>query len=312
MSSLLGSLVERSVRAPQVAAADPGAPSPDAATGRQREGEPARDSRPGEIVPRRRSRFEPQRAEPVLGETEERVDTTSPPTVDPPPRRVDEPAAVRGAPAGASRDAHAPSGAAPRHAPLESAPRRIPATAPPGAVRVAAPPTPPVRLPVAAADGASPPKGRASDLAPRPEPPVAAREGVATAATVSSAAAAPASPPGRSATDAHALVSPARSSRAPVARIAVSPSAEPAELATVRAGEIEPVRAREPLREPAKRSETAGSRLPSDRPPVPSVQVSIGRVEVRAVFVPPPSAARRPAPAPALSLDDYLKQREKG
>jgi hypothetical protein len=33
---------------------------------------------------------------------------------------------------------------------------------------------------------------------------------------------------------------------------------------------------------------------------------------VRAVFAPPPSAARRPSSSPALSLDDYLKQREKG
>jgi hypothetical protein len=44
---------------------------------------------------------------------------------------------------------------------------------------------------------------------------------------------------------------------------------------------------------------------------MPSVQVNIGRVEVRATFA-PPSAVRRPRPAPALSLDDYLKQRENG
>ncbi len=82
----------------------------------------------------------------------------------------------------------------------------------------------------------------------------------------------------------------------------------PAELAAVRLGEIAPAR----LRETARRSDPSGPRLPADRPAVPSVQVSIGRVEVRAVFAPPPSPSRRPSPSPALSLDDYLKQREKG
>ena len=46
----------------------------------------------------------------------------------------------------------------------------------------------------------------------------------------------------------------------------------------------------------------------------PVIRVTIGRVDVRAEF--PPAAAPRPAPArraaPALSLDDYLKQRSEG
>jgi len=54
------------------------------------------------------------------------------------------------------------------------------------------------------------------------------------------------------------------------------------------------------------------TRPAADQPSIPRVQVNIGRVEVRAVYAPPPSAARRPSTAPTMSLDDYLKQREKG
>ena len=43
----------------------------------------------------------------------------------------------------------------------------------------------------------------------------------------------------------------------------------------------------------------------------PVIRVSIGRVDVRAVFAPPPAAApRRRCAAPMLSLDDYLKQKD--
>jgi hypothetical protein len=44
------------------------------------------------------------------------------------------------------------------------------------------------------------------------------------------------------------------------------------------------------------------------------IRVTIGRIDVRAVF-PPAAAAPAPArktPAGALSLDDYLKQRSEG
>jgi len=46
--------------------------------------------------------------------------------------------------------------------------------------------------------------------------------------------------------------------------------------------------------------------------PAPIIQVSIGRIEVRAT--PPPAQAPRPRPsAPsAVSLEDYLRQRSKG
>ncbi len=303
MTSLLGSLVERSVRAPPVAAADRSSPSRDAATSRERDGEPARDAPPGAIVPRRRSRFEPQGAEPVLGEMEERVDASSAPPSAAPPRRRQAPADVRSAPAGSLRVPRPASDEVPPRAPLEAAPRPIPAAA----ARAAAPPVPPVSQPLAAAaDSGAAPTSRADDAARRREPPAAERKRVATVGAV---AAAPAALPERSSADEAAPVSPVRPSRAPVARIVARPSVEPpAELAAVRLGEIAPAR----LRETARRSDPSGPRLPADRPAVPSVQVSIGRVEVRAVFAPPPLPSRRPSPSPALSLDDYLKQREKG
>lgn len=45
-------------------------------------------------------------------------------------------------------------------------------------------------------------------------------------------------------------------------------------------------------------------------PPEPSVHVTIGRIEVRAVMQPSPPAKTNPPPRPKLSLDDYLKQRD--
>jgi hypothetical protein len=53
--------------------------------------------------------------------------------------------------------------------------------------------------------------------------------------------------------------------------------------------------------------------FPLSSPPTPAVQVSIGRVEVRAVF-PEPATRRAPAPRSrsTLSLDDYLNQRNRG
>jgi hypothetical protein len=44
-------------------------------------------------------------------------------------------------------------------------------------------------------------------------------------------------------------------------------------------------------------------------PAPPSVQVTIGRVEVRAILTPPVPPQRRPPARPRLSLDEYLRQR---
>ena len=49
------------------------------------------------------------------------------------------------------------------------------------------------------------------------------------------------------------------------------------------------------------------------RAPQPAFQVTIGRVEVRAVFPDPPARRNLPAQArPSLSLDDYLNRRQRG
>jgi hypothetical protein len=51
------------------------------------------------------------------------------------------------------------------------------------------------------------------------------------------------------------------------------------------------------------------SRQAAPEPPEPTVRVSIGRIEVRAIASPPPAAPPAPARSgPAVSLDDYLNQ----
>jgi hypothetical protein len=63
-------------------------------------------------------------------------------------------------------------------------------------------------------------------------------------------------------------------------------------------------------RAPAWTTRASGRRA---TPSPPTIQVTIGRVEVRAVQ--PPSPAPAPPPAaepPALTLDDYLVARDKG
>jgi hypothetical protein len=64
---------------------------------------------------------------------------------------------------------------------------------------------------------------------------------------------------------------------------------------------------------PSSPPSTQSNRAPAEQPPIPRVQVSIGRVEVRAVFAPPPvTPPARQQPGPGMSLDDYLKQRDGG
>ena len=56
-------------------------------------------------------------------------------------------------------------------------------------------------------------------------------------------------------------------------------------------------------------------RVLEPEPPVPTIRVAIGRIEVRAITSPPTLPARQETPArpgPPLSLDDYLKQRNGG
>jgi hypothetical protein len=58
------------------------------------------------------------------------------------------------------------------------------------------------------------------------------------------------------------------------------------------------------------RDQIASSELPS---PPPTIRVTIGRIEVRAIMPPsPPTRAKPVRPGPTLSLEDYLKQRNKG
>lgn len=63
---------------------------------------------------------------------------------------------------------------------------------------------------------------------------------------------------------------------------------------------------------PQRREPAAPRRAPAPAEPGPTVQVTIGRVEVRAV----PPAAPSPAPGrrtgPAISLEDYLHRRDRG
>jgi hypothetical protein len=62
---------------------------------------------------------------------------------------------------------------------------------------------------------------------------------------------------------------------------------------------------------PTIRSLPIASLPQSPATPVPTINVTIGRVEIRAV--PPPAQQRaKPKPATVLSLDDYLRQRAKG
>lgn len=50
---------------------------------------------------------------------------------------------------------------------------------------------------------------------------------------------------------------------------------------------------------------------PSKADPLPRVRVTIGRVEVRAAFPPPPRPRQPKKRGPAMTLDDYLERRER-
>lgn len=58
---------------------------------------------------------------------------------------------------------------------------------------------------------------------------------------------------------------------------------------------------------------TAGKGDPRQEPqPPPTIQVTIGRIEVRAISAPASAATSKPRQTPAMSLDDYLRQRNRG
>ena len=62
----------------------------------------------------------------------------------------------------------------------------------------------------------------------------------------------------------------------------------------------------------ARRSARPGALAHDGAPEPPVVQVSIGRIEVRAVTPAGPAPPRPSAPAPAMSLDEYLRSRRGG
>ncbi|MCC6444421.1 MAG: hypothetical protein IT210_13330 [Armatimonadetes bacterium] len=73
---------------------------------------------------------------------------------------------------------------------------------------------------------------------------------------------------------------------------------------------VHPVAARPQVSSPPERA--AGRDAPADESGPPPIRVTIGRVEVRAVFPPPRPKAEPAKSGPALSLEDYLKQRSGG
>jgi hypothetical protein len=63
---------------------------------------------------------------------------------------------------------------------------------------------------------------------------------------------------------------------------------------------------------PERGPQEEGLLVTAPEPPAPTIRVSIGRIEVRAITpppAPPVQRARSARPGPELSLDDYLKQR---
>jgi hypothetical protein len=76
----------------------------------------------------------------------------------------------------------------------------------------------------------------------------------------------------------------------------------------------EPPPPRKPLELPARRAAARAPSAATERPePAQTAEVTIGRVEVRAIHQAPPPPREAPARrGPSLTLDDYLKQRSGG
>jgi hypothetical protein len=105
-------------------------------------------------------------------------------------------------------------------------------------------------------------------------------------------------------------------SRQPPTASAAGPDAgqsvvRPRAQATTQIDERATISAASPSREPRRSAARSPLRASAGASQAPRVQVSIGRVEVRAIFAPlPDAAAPRSRPGPPMSLDDYLKRRD--
>jgi hypothetical protein len=92
---------------------------------------------------------------------------------------------------------------------------------------------------------------------------------------------------------------------------AAQPVVRPRAQATTQIDERATISAASPLRESPRSMTRSPPRAAAGASQTPRVQVSIGRVEVRAIFTPPPDTATpRSRPGPPMSLDDYLKRRD--
>ncbi|HVF91212.1 MAG TPA: hypothetical protein VNH22_14190 [Blastocatellia bacterium] len=100
------------------------------------------------------------------------------------------------------------------------------------------------------------------------------------------------------------------------ARTVSGPELEPRDLSSGRPAFPRAVRPLEisPAERSANGPEAQREAARQEAPPAPIIKVSIGRIEVRAVapHAPPAPRARPRPPGAALTLNDYLKQRDEG
>jgi hypothetical protein len=209
-----------------------------------------------------------------------------------------------------------------REAPQEETPRALGGTALPrestqpvveprarGAARTAAPPRDDVD--VAPAQRPAMHHREAAPVAERPATPVHDR----TAPPPPSRLPAPVEPTEIRARREWSSIATAASHEPPTGR-AAGPDAgqsvvRPRVQATTQIDERATISAASPLREPPRSEARSPLRAAAGASQAPRVQVSIGRVEVRAIFTPPPDTATpRSQPGPPMSLDDYLKRRD--
>jgi hypothetical protein len=159
------------------------------------------------------------------------------------------------------------------------------------------------------ADAASPsPAGRASRATPEAIPVVAARR-VASEEEAGATSA--------DATKRDQAQSDLTSRRLPVAPRYPEPAAVESDARAVteaisaRPVSETPIVLRPQMRTLIEQTEQPGTEPKEDRA-TPTIRVTIGRIEVRAVFAPTPTAQRATPPSPKLSLDDYLRSRNEG